>query len=64
VKPPSLDLGQPPEPLHLEELDGALQLGEVLLDHHIGKLGQDLGPQRVNGGSEFAQRLSPPNIRS
>jgi hypothetical protein len=59
-----VELGQPPQPLDLEQLDRAMQLGEVLLDHRVGQLGQDLGPQRLDRRTQLAHRIHSSNIRS
>jgi hypothetical protein len=49
-----VDLGQAPQPLDVEELQRALQLGEVLLDAGVRELRQGLGSQALDRRSEFA----------
>jgi hypothetical protein len=36
-----VDLGEPAEPLDLQQLGHALELGEVLLDDRVRQVGQD-----------------------
>jgi hypothetical protein len=64
VQASALDLGQPTQPFDLELLDGAVQLGEIVLDPRIRQLRQRLGPQRVNRRTQLAQTPSLPNRRS
>jgi len=51
VQAPAIDLGEPAEPFDLELLDGAVQLGEVLLDPRVRQIRQRLGSQRVHDGT-------------
>jgi hypothetical protein len=55
-QPPTLDLGEPTEPLELEEFGGALELGEVLLDPRVGQARELLGPQALDGRAQLAHR--------
>jgi hypothetical protein len=41
----------PADPFDLELLDGAVQLGEVLLDPRVRQIRQRLGSQRVHRGT-------------
>jgi hypothetical protein len=50
---PALDLGEPAEPLGVEQLPRALQLGELLLDPSIRKVGHGLPPQIAEERLEY-----------
>ncbi len=49
---PALDLGEPPQALGVEQLQSPLQLGELLLDPSIRKVGHGLPPQRLDARIE------------
>src|SRR5207249_11524208 len=53
-EPAALDLGEAAKPLELDQLADPLELGEILLDPGVGKLGQDLGPQRLERRAQLA----------
>jgi hypothetical protein len=54
VQPSPVDLGEPAQPLGLQQLHRAMQLGELLLDAGVGELGEGLGPQALDRRSELA----------
>ncbi len=56
---PSLDLGEPAQPLCLEELERSVKLREVLLDPGVGKLREVLGAKRLGHRPQLAHLLSP-----
>jgi hypothetical protein len=56
----SLDLRQAAKPLKLHELPDALQLGEVLLELGVGRLGKDLSHERLERRAELAHRGADP----
>jgi hypothetical protein len=64
VQAAPFDLGEPRQPLELQRLGRPLQLGEVLLDHRVGKIGKDLGLQPVDSRSQFAYECALPNMCS
>jgi hypothetical protein len=53
-----LDLGEPPQALGLEQVDHALELGEVLLDARVGKVRERLGAQRLDRGTKLAHAMT------
>ena len=56
---PTLDLTEPPERFQLELVDDAADLGEVLLDPCVGKLGERLAAQRPNRRPKLAHAVVP-----
>jgi hypothetical protein len=40
-----VDVGEPPQPFDVEQLDRAVELGEVLLEHRIRLLREHLGTE-------------------
>jgi len=59
-----VQLGQATKPLPLQSLTGPVELGEVLLDAGVWKIGQGLRSERVDGRTELAHLSSLSNIRS
>ena len=53
---PPVDLGEAAEALHLQQLEAALELGELLLDPGVGELRQRLGAQVLDHRSQLAHR--------
>jgi hypothetical protein len=49
-----VDLREPAETFDLEQLEGALQFGELLLDPRIRQVGQGLGAERLHDRSKLA----------
>ena len=47
-QPTPVDLGQPAQPLRLEELYSSMELGKVLLDEGIRELGERLRPKLLD----------------
>ena len=67
-EPAPIDLREALKPFEFQELAHSLELGEVLLDASIGKVGERLRSERFDGGAQLAQatrsRNSVSNIRS
>jgi hypothetical protein len=57
----ALDLGQTSQPLRLQQFAGALQFGEVLLQHGVGLRREILRTQFVDGRAKFPHDLHPPS---
>jgi hypothetical protein len=56
---PTIDLGDPPQTLHLDEFGDALELLDVLLDASVGELRQRLGAERIHRRSQIAHARAP-----
>jgi hypothetical protein len=53
VRPSSVDFGQPPQALRVDQFRGPLELVEVLLQSGVRQLGQGLEPQRLDRGPQL-----------
>jgi hypothetical protein len=51
---PALELREPAQPLHLDQLCHPMQLGEVLLDPSVGQVGERLDAERLERGAQLA----------
>jgi hypothetical protein len=63
-QPPSIDLGQPAKTFHFQQVDGSLELGEVLLDQGIRELRERFGTQLLDDGPQSAHGSSTSNMCS
>jgi hypothetical protein len=63
-QPTPVGLGQPAQPLGLEELYCSMELGKVLLDEGIGELGERLGPKLLYDRAKAAHISSLSNMCS
>jgi len=54
-EPAPFDLREASKPFELEQLTDLLELGEVLLEASVGKVGERLRSERFDGGAQLAQ---------
>jgi hypothetical protein len=64
IRASAVDLGQPSQPLRVDQLRGPLELGEVLLNPRARQLRQALEPHPLDGRAELTHGLSFSNICS